>query len=376
MQPWHHVCSSCAAGKLHQDPFPSQASSQAQQALELIHANLAGPLEVPSIGGSRYYMLLIDDFSRMCWVFFLSKKSEALSHFERWIAFIEKQTRHKVQTLRTKNGGEFVAFQDFLASSGIEHQTTIPYSPQQNGVAERKNCTVKEMARTLLHHAQCPSNFWAEAIATSIYLLNRSTTKALDGMTPFKAFTGHKPGVRHLRVFDCIAHVHVPKSKRRTLDAKSTPMIFTGYAIGSKGYRFYDPSKKDIILSRDAKFDEHSFDASHTASPSSNPTLHDPFPSLEIHPLISPPPSTSSTSSHLPSTSKQPPKWVRTLLQNFGLPPLDAHASWSRKQRSPDTINVALMAHVYDIYELDTIEEALALPQWKDAMQEEYARGV
>ena len=130
--------------------------------------------------------------------------------------------------------------------------------------------------------------------------------------------------------------------------------------------------KGTLFLSHDAKFDEHSFDASHTASPSSNPTLHDPFPSLEIHPLISPPPSTSSTSSHLPSTSKQPPKWVRTLLQNSGFSTSDVHASSPRKLRSHDTVNVALMAHIHDIYEPNTVEEALALPQWKEAMQEEY----
>ena len=135
---------------------------------------------------------------------------------------------------------------------------------------------------------------------------------------------------------------------------------------------FYDPSKKDIILSRDAKFDEHSFDASHTASPSSSPTLHDTFPWPKVLPLINPPPSTSSTSSHLPSTSKQPPKWARTLLQNSGFSTLDVHASSPRKLRSHETINVALMAHFHDIYEPDTIKEALALPQWKEAMQEEY----
>ena len=95
---------------------------------------------------------------------------------------------------------------------------------------------VKEMARSMLHHAKLPSSFWGEAIATAVYLLNRSTTKALQGMIPEEAFTGHRPSVSHLHVFGCIAYVHVPKAKRRTLDAKSIPMIFTGYAPRSKGF--------------------------------------------------------------------------------------------------------------------------------------------
>ena len=86
--------------------------------------------------------------------------------------------------MRSNNGDEFIAFEDFLASKGIHHQTMIPYTPQQNGMVERKNQTVEEMARSMLHHAKLPSCFWGEAIATTVYLLNWSTTKALQGMTP------------------------------------------------------------------------------------------------------------------------------------------------------------------------------------------------
>lgn len=190
-------------------------------------------------------------------------------------------------------------------------------------VNEGKNQTVNEMAHTLLHHAKLPPSFWDEAVATSVYLLNCSLTKAIDGKTPEEVFTGHKPTVSHLRVFGCVAHVHVPSQKRRTLDSKSQPMIFTSYATRSKGFRFWDPSRCDIVLSRDGIFDEHSFGL--TDVPTSS-YASDPFPSLELEALSLPKvpshstplvPATTSPSSPVssstsipeatPSTSKDPP---------------------------------------------------------------------
>ena len=116
---------------------------------------------------------------------------------------METQANSKVSTLRSNNGGEFIAFEDFLASQDILHQKSLPYTPQQNGVVERKNRTVKEMVQSTLHHAKLPSSFWGEAIATSVYLLNRSTTKALSGMTLEEAFSGRKPSLSSLRVWVC-----------------------------------------------------------------------------------------------------------------------------------------------------------------------------
>ena len=100
-------------------------------------------MEVSTLGGSRYYMLIVDDFSCKSWVCFLSKKVDALSFFQQWLALIEKQARCKVSSLQLDNGEEFEAFEDFLAFKGIQHQTTIPYTPQKNGVVKRKNHIMK-----------------------------------------------------------------------------------------------------------------------------------------------------------------------------------------------------------------------------------------
>ena len=167
--PRDHVCSSCAMGKLHRASFPLEGFTlRATRILELVHVDLAGPMEVSTLGGSHYYMLLVDDYSRKKWVYFLCRKADALSHFQQWLALVETQAQCKLSSLRSDNGGEFVAFDGFLASKGIHHQTTIPYTPSQNGVVERKNRTVKEIACTMLYHANLPTSFWGEAIATSV----------------------------------------------------------------------------------------------------------------------------------------------------------------------------------------------------------------
>ncbi|MCO5595838.1 hypothetical protein L7F22_049889 [Adiantum nelumboides] len=351
-EPRHQVCSSCAAGKLHCTPLPLHVSWRASRALELIHADLTGPLEVPTLGGSLYYLLLIDDFSRMSWVFFLRKKSKALSKFEEWIALVKKQTELKVVTLRTDNGGEFVTFKPFLAASGISHHTIVPYTTEQSGVAERKNRIIKEMAYSMLHHASLHSSFWGEAVATAIYLLNKTSTKALDCVTPYEAFTGDKPIVHHLRVFGCVAYVHIPKAQRKTLNAKSKAMIFTGYAIGTKGYCPYSPLCDDIILARDVKFDEHNFDAT-TILPNhlSSTLLDDPFHPIEPTNLVNP--SSSSMAPPTSSTSSTHPKWICSLLKDAGT--LDIPSSSSRRLHSHDMVNKALMAHLQDVYESETV---------------------
>lgn len=114
--PHHHICSSCAQGKQHQASFPEEASHRATHILELVHVELAGPMEVASLGGSRYYMLLI----------------RSLMHFliSSWLAQVENQARCKVSFLRADNGGEFTVFEDYLSTKGIQRQTTIFYTSQ------------------------------------------------------------------------------------------------------------------------------------------------------------------------------------------------------------------------------------------------------
>jgi hypothetical protein len=136
-------------------------------------------------------------------------------------------------------------------------QSTSRYTPQQNGVAERKNQTIMNMARSLLKE-KCLSNaFWVEAVACSPCLLNRSPTTSLNMKVPQEECSGTKLNVSHPRTFGCIAYAHIPSELRKKLDDKSEKCIFTGYSETSKAYRLYNPISKKLILSRDVKFLEN-----------------------------------------------------------------------------------------------------------------------
>jgi hypothetical protein len=132
---------------------------------------------------------------------------------------------------------------------------SAPYSPQQNSVVERRNQTVVGMARTLLKQRGMSAVFWEEAMVTTVYILNRSPTKALNGRTLYEACHGRKPSVSHLWVFGCLMFTkelgHIGK-----LDDRSTPGVFVGYAEGSKAYNILDPGTQRVRMIYDVVFDE------------------------------------------------------------------------------------------------------------------------
>ena len=160
--------------------------------------------------------------------------------------------------MRTDNGGEFCKkeFEKFCKKCGIARQKTTPYTPQQNGVAERMKRTLMEKARSMLSGTGLGQEFWAEAMETTCYLVNRSPSSALEDKTPHEVWTGKKPSLSHLRVFGCDAYVHVPKEKRTKLDNKSERCIFIGYKDGLKGYKLWNPETRKVVYRRDVVFRE------------------------------------------------------------------------------------------------------------------------
>ena len=133
---------------------------------------------------------------------------------------------------------------------------TAPYTPQQNGVVERRNRTMMEMARSILKHMHMPNYLWGEAIRHSTYLLNRVATRALKEKTPYEGFRGRKPSVDHLRVFGCIAYAKIDGKLLKKLDDKARMLVHLGMEPGSKAYRLIDPQTRKIVVSRDVVFDE------------------------------------------------------------------------------------------------------------------------
>eukprot|EP01018_Ginkgo_biloba_P027384 Gb_35302 [translate_table: standard] len=172
---------------------------------------------------------------------------------------VEKQSGHHIKILRTNRGGEYISeeFLRFCKDNGIKKQFTTRYTPQQNGIAKRKNRTIQEMARSMIKAKGLSNEYWAEAVGTAIYLLNRSPTKSVRDKSPQEAWSNEKPNVEHLRVFGCVAYAHVPKQKRTKWDDRGEKCIFIGYSDQSKAYKLYNPITKEMIISRDIEFIEN-----------------------------------------------------------------------------------------------------------------------
>ena len=251
-------CEGCVEGKQTRQPFPKDGGTRATKPLELVHSDVCGPMKTLSIGGARYFLTFIDDFTRKVWVFPLKNKNEVLEKFKTWKTLVERQSEHKIKTFRSDNGGEFTskAFDETLHRDGIERQTSAPYTPQQNGVAERANRTLVEMARAMIHAQGLTYEFWAEAVCNATYIRNRCPTKAVHNMTPEEAWSGKKPHVSHLRVFGCVAFAKVPDEKRSKLDAKAIKCLMLGYCEGTKAYRLICLDSKKIIKSPHVTFFE------------------------------------------------------------------------------------------------------------------------
>lgn len=248
-------CEKCMAGKHHRLPF-SLSFTKTFQPCALVHADVCGPMEQESIGGSKYFLLIKDDFSHYRTVYFLTQKSEVFDKLKQFLVRAENQTDNKVRIIRTDNGGEFVnkdtkkLFEDL----GIQHQKTVAYTPEQNGKAEREMRTIVEAARTMLYAANMDKSYWAEAVNTAVFVLNRSGTSSIKGKTPYELWYGHKPDIRNFQIFGSEVYVHISKEMRQKLDAKSKKGLFVGYEDDSKAFRIYYPDELKIVIARDVVF--------------------------------------------------------------------------------------------------------------------------
>ena len=174
---------------------------------------------------------------------------------------IEKEHNATIKTIRTDNGGKYTAgtLQRFLKDEGIIHETTVPRTPQQNGVAERMNPTLLNITRSILFSSKLKNNFWGEAVTTAAYLRNRSPTQSLsEEITPFEALYKYKPSVGHLRAYGSPCSVKDLRHGQGKLDSRSWNGILVGYSQFKKAWRIWDPSSQQVFHARDVSFDEDS----------------------------------------------------------------------------------------------------------------------
>lgn len=248
------TCEICIKGKQSKTSFP-ESSSKSAELLDLVHTDICGPIRCESIGGSRYFVTFIDNKSKWCETYFLKERSEVFDKFLEFKSKVEKQLERKIKILRSDNGKEYCSrkFEDFLRSEGIQHQLSVEYTPEQNGVAERRNRTFLDMARCMLLQSGLPPKFWAEAVLTATYLRNRCPSRSLNGETPHKIWTGKIPTAAHFQIFGTKGYM-LNKANKGKFDQRSIECIFVGYSTESKAYRLWDSKSQKIRRSRDVKF--------------------------------------------------------------------------------------------------------------------------
>ncbi|GJS00682.1 putative ribonuclease H-like domain-containing protein [Tanacetum coccineum] len=243
-----HTCVACQKGKQHKASCKAKAVSSISQTLQLLHMDLFGPTSVRSINHKTYCLVITDDFSRFSWTFFLRTKDETSAILKDFIRQIENQLNQKVKTIRSDNGTEFKNRDviEFCGLKGIKREYSNARTPQQNGVAERKNRTLIEAARTMLADSFLPNTFWAEAVSTACYVLNRVLVTKPHNKTPYELLTGKIPIISYIRPFGCHVTILNTIDHLGKFAGKSDEGFLVGYSLQSKAFRVYNLETKRV----------------------------------------------------------------------------------------------------------------------------------
>ncbi|PKU83306.1 Retrovirus-related Pol polyprotein from transposon TNT 1-94 [Dendrobium catenatum] len=377
------VCTSCNVIKSHRISFPKQAK-HVSTPFSLIHSDVWGPSPVSSLIGYLYYSVFIDDATRYCWVYLMHTKNETYLKFKQFLAMVTTQFKATIQTFRSDVGGEYTSheFKNLLQTHDIQHQFSCPNTPQQNGVSERKHRHLLETTRTLLHAANLPFRFWAEALQTSNYLINRLPTSALNSQIPLILLHGRPPQYDHLKSFGCLCFPWLQSQSPHKLAPRSTPCIFLGYSPHHKGYRCYNTQTHKLHISCHVRFYEH-------LQPYNEPltTSSLPHSNTYIHPMLLTPsslhptsnsitPSSTNTisapSEPLPTTqpiSTSPPD-IQTLPTTTTIP-THSMATRSKTGHSRPKKVYGLLAVADSVSPPTSYNAASKNPSWQAAMLEE-----
>ncbi|KAK8933646.1 hypothetical protein KSP39_PZI015791 [Platanthera zijinensis] len=237
------ICSACQKGKQTKSSFQSLENKDSVRCLYLLHMDLFGPMPVHSLGRKVYTFVVVDDYSRFTWVFFLRQKSETPSVLLNFVKQIQNELNSTVVKIRSDHGTEFQSesITKLCKDFGIFQEFSSPRTPQQNGIAERKNRTLIEAGRTLLSDTSLPEYFWAEAVNTACHVINRATITKSHKMTPYEIVKGRKPNLSYFRIFGCKCYIlNNGKSYLTKFADKSQDGIFVGYSTNSKAYRVFN----------------------------------------------------------------------------------------------------------------------------------------
>ncbi|GJX85183.1 retrovirus-related pol polyprotein from transposon TNT 1-94 [Tanacetum coccineum] len=245
-------------GKQHRASCKSKTENSISLPLHLLHMDLFGPTFVKSLMKKMYCLVVTDDYSRFTWVFFLATKDETSGILKSFITGIENLVDHKVKVIRCDNGTEFKnkEMNQFCEMKGILRQFSVARTPQQNGVAERRNRTLIEAARTMLADSKLPTTFWAEAVNTACYVQNRVLVVKPHNKTPYELFHGRTPTLSFMRPFGCPVTILNTIDHLGKFDGKADEGFFVGYSLNSKAFRVFNSRTRIVEENLHIRFSE------------------------------------------------------------------------------------------------------------------------
>nr|GFB33940.1 Gag-Pol polyprotein [Tanacetum cinerariifolium] len=220
--------------------------------------DLCGPMHVASINGKRYMLVIVDDYSRYTWTHFLRSKDETPKVLIDFLRLVQRGLQAQVRVVRIDKGTEFLnqTLHVYIAAEGIQHQTSVARTPEQNGVVERQNRTLVEAARTMLSAAKVPLFFWAEAIANACFTQNRSLVISRHEKTLYHIINDRKPSVKCFHIFGSVCYIVRDGENHNKMKEKGDECIFVGYSTQSRAYRVFNKRTRVIMESIHVNFDE------------------------------------------------------------------------------------------------------------------------
>ena len=384
----HFDCLPCQVSKQSALPF-NKSDSFSSAPFDLIHSDVWGPSPTATMGGSRYFVIFIDDYSRYTWIFLMRSRSELPQLYFDFATMIKTQFSCDIKVFRADNAAEYndSGVLNFLRQHGSLPHRSCPGTSQQNGRAERKHRDILNTVRTLLTSASCPERFWGEAALTAVYTKNRVPSPVIENQSPYERLYGKPPDYSTLKVFGCACFVLLQPHEHTKLESRSRLCCFLGYGMEHKGYRCWDPNSKRLRVSRHVVFWEHKMFSSmskfHLSSDGTpllftNPSI-DLFPDSTDtsllpdtpHPSASPSPSSSSIDTLTESSTLLSPELPAPTAGSAPVP--DPPLRQSNRVKTPSVLlrDYVAFSTILSHHEPQSYREASSNPLWQKAMDDE-----
>ena len=274
-------CDICPRARQQRLPFPLSTISTTSR-FELVHVDTWGPYHTKTRVGHRFFLTIVDDFTRATWTHLMTTKDEAMGLITSFMQMTKTPFNAVIKVLRSDNALELRASRttlNFFHSHGILYQTSCVQTPQRNGIVERKHKHLLEVYRALLFQSHLPLKYWGECVLTATYLINRLPSTVLHNKTPFEMLYGQKSSYEHLRVYGCLCYMSTCKHGRDKFQPSAIPCVFLGYPNGKKAYKVMTLDTHKFYFSRDVIFHEDIFPFSTVKSDHSMfpppPVFHD-----------------------------------------------------------------------------------------------------